>query len=80
MILAFANIEELARMEPREVAGGIKVALITTAGGLVVAVFTLPFYNFYMARVSGFVREMETSANILIETMDEMDAFAEAKA
>lgn len=77
MIMAFANIEKLARMEPREVAGGIKVALITTAGGLLVAVFTLPFYNFYMSRVSGFVREMETSANILVETMDEMDALKE---
>ena len=32
MILAFANIEKLARMEPREVAAGIKVALLTTAG------------------------------------------------
>ena len=45
-----------------------------TAGGLVVAVFTLPFYNFYMSRVSSFVREMETSANILVETFDEMEA------
>jgi biopolymer transport protein ExbB len=74
MILAFADIERLAKMEPKEVAKGVKVALITTAGGLLVAVFTLPFYNFYTSRVSGFVRQMETSANILIETMDEMDA------
>ena len=48
---------------------------IAVPGGLIVAVFTLPFYNFYMARVSAMVREMETTANILIETMDEMDAF-----
>ena len=44
--------------------------------GLVVAFFTQPFYNFFTSKVGAYTREIETSANILFETFDEMDRIA----
>ncbi len=74
MIVSFDVIASQGLNNPGLVAKGISVALITTAGGLIVAVITLPFYNFFTSRISVFVREMETSANILLETFAEMDS------
>jgi len=76
MIASFDAIASQGLNNPALVAKGISVALITTAGGLIVAVITLPFYNFFTSRIAVFVREMETSANILLETFAEMDAKA----
>ena len=73
MIASFDAIASQGLNNPALVAKGISVALITTAGGLIVAVITLPFYNFFTSRIAVFVREMETSANILLETFAEMD-------
>jgi len=78
MISSFDAIASQGLNNPALVAKGISVALITTAGGLIVAVVTLPFYNFFTSRVAIFVREMETSANILLETFAEMDQAASA--
>jgi biopolymer transport protein ExbB/TolQ len=49
------------------------VALLTTAYGLVVAFVTQPFYNYFTSKVATYTREIETAANILFETFDEMD-------
>lgn len=68
MIQSFDVIAQEGLNNPGKVAKGISVALITTAGGLIVAVFTLPFYNFYTSKVASYVREMETTANIVLET------------
>ncbi len=78
MIASFDAIASQGLNNPALVAKGISVALITTAGGLIVAVITLPFYNFFTSRIAVFVREMETSANILLETFAEMDSQAAA--
>jgi biopolymer transport protein ExbB len=78
MIASFDAIASQGLNNPALVAKGISVALITTAGGLIVAVVTLPFYNFFTSRIAVFVREMETSANILLETFAEMDQAAPA--
>ncbi|MCZ6599885.1 MAG: MotA/TolQ/ExbB proton channel family protein [Acidobacteria bacterium] len=78
MIASFDAIASQGLNNPALVAKGISVALITTAGGLIVAVITLPFYNFFTSRIAIFVREMETSANILLETFAEMDQAAPA--
>jgi biopolymer transport protein ExbB len=78
MIASFDAIASQGLNNPALVAKGISVALITTAGGLIVAVITLPFYNFFTSRIAVFVREMETSANILLETFAEMDQGAPA--
>ena len=58
---------------PALVAKGISEALITTAGGLVVAVPTLIAYNYFTSQVGKFVLEMETAANVLLETYSEME-------
>jgi len=68
MIQSFDVIAQEGLNNPGKVAKGISVALITTAGGLIVAVLTLPFYNFYTSKVASYVREMETTANIVLET------------
>jgi biopolymer transport protein ExbB len=79
MIQSFDVIATQGLNNPGLVAKGISVALITTAGGLIVAVITLPFYNFFSSRIAVFVREMETSANILMETFAEMESSAPSK-
>ena len=72
MIGSFKALAAAGLSDPGAVAQGISVALITTAGGLVVAVFTMPFYNYFTTRVARFIREIESSTNVLLETYDEM--------
>ncbi len=71
MIQSFDVIAEQGLNDPGAVAKGISVALLTTAGGLIVAVMVLPFYNFYTTKISAYIREMETTANILLETHEQ---------
>ncbi len=73
MILSFEIIAQHGLNNPGLVAKGISVALLTTAYGLIVAFVTQPFYNYFVARVAAHSREIETAANILFETFDEMD-------
>jgi biopolymer transport protein ExbB len=72
MIQAFDVIAKAGLSNPAAVAEGISVALITTAGGLMVAVFTSPAYNYFSTQVARTIREMETSTNIVLETLDEI--------
>ena len=53
-------------------AKGISEALVTTAAGLMVALFTQPFYNYYSSVVTHFLREMEGASNVLLETHAEL--------
>jgi biopolymer transport protein ExbB len=73
MISSFDVIAAQGLNNPGMVAKGISVALITTAYGLIVAFVAQPFYNYFTGRVSAYVREIETAANILLETLDEME-------
>ena len=73
MVLSFDVIAQHGLNNPGLVAKGISQALLTTAYGLVVAFFTQPFYNYFTAKVATYTREIETAANILFETFDEMD-------
>jgi biopolymer transport protein ExbB len=75
MINSFEVIAKEGLDDPTKVAVGISIALITTAGGLIVAVFTLPFYNWYTTRISAMIQEMETASNFLFETFEEVKAF-----
>jgi biopolymer transport protein ExbB len=72
MIQSFDVIAKAGLSNPAAVAEGISVALITTAGGLMVAVFTSPSYNYFSTWVARMIREMETSSNVILETLDEM--------
>ena len=71
MIKSFAAIAQYGMTNPNLVAKGISEALVTTAFGLFIAVCSQPFYNIYSAMTTKFIREMEGTANILLETHTE---------
>ena len=79
MILSFEIIAQHGLNNPGLVAKGISVALLTTAYGLIVAFVTQPFYNYFSSKVAAYTREIETAANILFETFDEMDRMGPQK-
>ncbi len=66
MILAFAAIEAAGNVDPTLVAGGIKVALLTTASGLVIAVPVNIGYNFFVTRIDQLIVDMEQGAQKII--------------
>lgn len=72
MIRSFEALAEAGLSNPGLVAAGISEALITTAAGLFVAIPAQLAYNFFMSRINTFVRDIETSSNMLIETFGEM--------
>jgi biopolymer transport protein ExbB len=59
MIQAFDNIQQYGDINPTIIAGGMKVALITTVAGLIVAIILQFFYNYILAKIEGIVNEME---------------------
>ena len=67
MIGAFDDIEAAGDISPTVVAGGIKVALLTTVGGLIVAVILQLFYNYLVSKVDGLVMSMEDSSISLMD-------------
>lgn len=66
MILAFGAIEAAGDVDPSLVAGGIKVALITTAAGLVIAVPVNIAYNFFVTRIDTLIVDMEQGAQKIL--------------
>jgi biopolymer transport protein ExbB len=66
MIYAFAAIEAAGNVELSLVAGGIKVALLTTASGLVIAVPVNIGYNFFVTRIDRLIVDMEQGAQKVI--------------
>ena len=66
MILAFAAIEQAGTVEPTLVAGGIKVSLLTTASGLIVAVPINITYNFFVTRIDARIVNMEQGAQKIL--------------
>lgn len=69
MIDAFDAIEAQNNISPGVVAGGIKVALITTVSGLVVAIILQIFYNYIVSKVDGIVNDMEDASISLIDML-----------
>ncbi|MBK6966281.1 MAG: MotA/TolQ/ExbB proton channel family protein [Bacteroidales bacterium] len=59
MVQAFDAIEAAGDISPTVVAGGMKVALLTTVFGLVVAIILQIFYNYLLSKVEGIVNSME---------------------
>ena len=66
MVLAFDNIQKAGDISPTVVAGGMKVALITTIFGIVVALILQVFYNFILARIEALTSNMEEAAQELL--------------
>ena len=69
MIAAFDAIEQAGDISPQLVAGGIKVALLTTAFGLIVAVILQFFYNYAVSKIDRIVVEMEDASVELIDSL-----------
>lgn len=69
MISAFDNIAAENNISPAIVAGGIKVALITTVSGLVVAIILQIFYNYILAKIDSIVNNMEDASISLIDML-----------
>ena len=69
MIQAFDAIQAAGDISPTVVAGGMKVALITTVGGVVVAVTLQFFYNYIVSKVDSIIVDMEDASVSLVDLL-----------
>jgi biopolymer transport protein ExbB len=69
MVGAFDAIEAAGDISPSLVAGGIKVALLTTVGGLISAIILQIGYNYCVSKIDRLVVDMEESSIALIDTL-----------
>ncbi len=69
MIQAFDKIQAAGDMQPSLVAGGIKVALLTTVFGLIVAIILQVFYNYIISKIDSIVNDMEDASITLIDIL-----------
>ncbi len=69
MISAFDKIAEANTINASIVAGGIKVALITTVSGLIVAIILQIFYNYILSKIDSLVLDMEESSMDLVDIL-----------
>lgn len=67
MIAAFDKIQQVGDMSATVVAGGIKVALLTTLLGLVIAIVLQVFYNYILSLIEGLTNEMEDASISLLD-------------
>ena len=69
MIQAFDDIQAQATISPAVVAGGIKVALLTTLMGLISAVILQIFFNYILSKIEGLVVKMEDTSITLVDML-----------
>lgn len=69
MVMAFDDIQVAGDISPTIVAGGMKVALITTIFGIIVAVLLQLFYNYILARIEHLTAQMEQASIDLLEIL-----------
>ncbi|MDO6812791.1 MotA/TolQ/ExbB proton channel family protein [Tenacibaculum soleae] len=69
MIEAFDKIAVANDISPAVVAGGIKIALLTTVFGLVVAIILQIFYNYIVSKIDSIVNNMEDASISLIDLL-----------
>ncbi len=67
MVMAFDDIQKAGDISPTVVAGGMKVALITTIFGIIVALVLQVFYNFILTKIEGLTTDMEDSSITLLD-------------
>ena len=75
MVAAFDNIERAGDISPTIVAGGIKVALLTTVFGLIVAMIMQVLYNYIVSKIDSITNKMEEASFALIDMLIESNAF-----
>jgi len=69
MIQAFDKIAEANTINASIVASGIKVALITSVGGLIVAMILQIFYNYILSKIDGLVLDMEEASMDFVDML-----------
>jgi biopolymer transport protein ExbB len=69
MIGAFDAIEAAGDISPSLVAGGIKIALLTTVAGLIVAIILQLFYNYLVSKIDSLVNDMEDASISLVDIL-----------
>jgi biopolymer transport protein ExbB len=74
MIIAFQSIEAAGEVEATLVAGGIKVALLTTAFGLAIAIPVSIGHNYFVSRIDSLVIDMEESAQKMVDALHAIKA------
>ena len=67
MVQAFDSIQAAGDISPTVVAGGMKVALITTIFGIIVALILQVFYNYILSKVEALNTDMEDSSVSLLD-------------
>ena len=75
MIQAFDDIQKAGDLSPSVVAGGIKVALLTTVFGLISAIILQIFYNYIVSKIDGIVNKMEDASIALVDVMATNNVF-----
>lgn len=75
MIQAFDDIQRAGDLSPSVVAGGIKVALLTTVFGLIAAIILQIFYNYIVSKIDGIVNKMEDASIALVDVMATNNVF-----
>ncbi|MDL2305191.1 MotA/TolQ/ExbB proton channel family protein [Bacteroides sp. OttesenSCG-928-D19] len=73
MVMAFDNIQQVGDISPTVVAGGMKVALITTIFGLIAALILQLFYNYILSKIESLTSEMEDSSVTLLDLVIKYD-------
>lgn len=79
MVMAFDNISIEGDINPTIVADGMKVALITTIFGIIVAVILQVFYNYIISRIERITQETEESAIVLLDVIARYKSAHEGK-
>jgi biopolymer transport protein ExbB len=69
MVQAFSDIEAAGDISPNIVAGGMKVALTTTVGGLIVGMVLQVFYNYLVSKIDSLVNSMEDASISLVDIL-----------
>jgi biopolymer transport protein ExbB len=69
MVQAFDDIVKAGDISPTVVASGMKVALITTIGGIIVALILQIFYNYLLSKVEAIVSDMEDASISLLDAV-----------
>jgi len=69
MISAFAAIELAGQVEATLVASGIKIALVTTATGLTIAIPINIAYNYFVTQIDGLIMSMEQGTNTILNVL-----------
>jgi biopolymer transport protein ExbB len=71
LVMSFDDIERAGDISPTIVAGGMKVALLTTVFGLIVAIILQILYNFCLTQIESIVNDMEDSSISFIDILTE---------